>query len=49
MNVRLGLICMGSVKLRGVRRKRTMKNEKLLPTVELEPTTLRFMVRLTSD
>ena len=43
MNVMLYFICMGPVDLPGARRKRQNSNDKFLPTVKLEPTTLIFV------
>ena len=51
MNAMLDIICMGSVDLQlGTLGKRTeKKNEKFLLTMGLEPTTLRFVVRVSTD
>ena len=49
MNVMLDCICM----IQSIWKKRMesdkIQNEKVLPTVELEPTTLRFLVRASTD
>ena len=45
---RLDLISMGPVVLPGDKSDK-IQNENFLPTVELEPTTLRFEVRCSTD
>ena len=51
MNVMLDFICMGLVNLRVAhgKQKKYIQNVKFLPTVGLEFTNLRFVVRISTD